>query len=82
MPSDHWIEDMDLFAGVVRRGVEACSTGKWIFFGITPSEPATGYGYIEVAPGADLVNVQPPVPPPRKARASATIARCGGLALH
>lgn len=59
MPSDHWIEDVEIFAGLVRRGADACSTGSWLTFGITPSEPATGYGYIEVAPGAkDLADVQ------------------------
>ena len=75
MPSDHWIEDMDLFAGLVRRGVEACSTGKWLSFGITPSEPATGYGYIEVAPGAkDLVNVQSFTEKPDAATAQGYVA--------
>ena len=33
---------------VVKARRKACSTGKYYIFGITPSEPATGYGYIEV----------------------------------
>ena len=59
MPSDHWIEDVEIFADLVRRGTKACSAGNWLTFGITPSEPTTGYGYIEVAPGAkDLADVE------------------------
>ena len=59
MPSDHWIEDADKFAGLVTRGAEACRTDVWVTFGITPDAPATGYGYIECAPGAaELMDVR------------------------
>lgn len=49
MPSDHWIEDRDGFAAAVARGAEVCAAGRWVTFGITASEPATGYGYIEAS---------------------------------
>ena len=49
MPSDHWIEDTAGFAATVRRGTKICASGRWVTFGITATEPATGYGYIEVA---------------------------------
>ena len=52
MPSDHWIEDIDGFANTVMRGAEICGSGRWVTFGIHAAEPATGYGYIEVA-GSD-----------------------------
>ena len=49
MPSDHWIEDISGFAETVRRASTFCAAGRWVTFGITATEPATGYGYIEVA---------------------------------
>jgi len=47
MPSDHWIEDAARFADLVARGTAVCADGAWLTFGITPTSPATGYGYIE-----------------------------------
>ena len=49
MPSDHWIEDISSFAGTVRCATTICAAGRWVTFGITATEPTTGYGYIEVA---------------------------------
>ena len=49
MPSDHWIEDIAGFVETVRRATTICAAGRWVTFGITATEPATGYGYIEVA---------------------------------
>ena len=49
MPSDHWIEDIAGFAATVHRATTICAAGRWVTFGITATEPATGYGYIEVA---------------------------------
>ena len=47
MPSDHWIEDLDAFTALAKRGAAICQNGVWVTFGITPTRPATGYGYIE-----------------------------------
>ena len=59
MPSDHWIEDLDGFARLVGRGAQACRTDCWLTFGIAPSEPATGYGYIEAEAGtSDIARVK------------------------
>ena len=49
MPSDHWIKDVSGFAETIRRATTICAAGRWVTFGITAIEPATGYGYIEVA---------------------------------
>jgi mannose-1-phosphate guanylyltransferase len=50
LPSDHHV-DGD-FAAAARRGVRvAAETGALVTFGVEPTRPATGYGYIE--PGAD-----------------------------
>lgn len=46
MPSDHVIKDEPGFVAAVRRAAEVAETGKLVLFGITPSGPHTGYGYI------------------------------------
>lgn len=47
LPSDHWIEDTEAFAGVLRRAVEAAREHRAIVtLGVTPTHPATGYGYL------------------------------------
>lgn len=46
MPSDHVIRDVPGFAAAVRKAGEIAATGKLVLFGITPSTPHTGYGYI------------------------------------
>ncbi|WP_045835224.1 mannose-1-phosphate guanylyltransferase/mannose-6-phosphate isomerase [Hyphomicrobium sp. 99] len=54
MPSDHVIEDGAAFAENIRRAAEVAATGKLVLFGIKPTEPHTGYGYIkrgEALPG-------------------------------
>lgn len=47
MPSDHVIGDEKLFAENIRRAAAVAETGKLVLFGITPTEPHTGYGYIK-----------------------------------
>lgn len=46
MPSDHLIKDETQFAEGVRRAAEVAATGRLVLFGIKPTEPHTGYGYI------------------------------------
>ncbi len=47
-PSDHWIEAEEAFANDVVAGFEKCETEDVLCtFGITPSFPNTGFGYIE-----------------------------------
>lgn len=46
-PSDAYIKDNERFAGVLGRAIEAAeTTGHLVTVGITPTFPATGYGYI------------------------------------
>ncbi|MBL8566142.1 MAG: mannose-1-phosphate guanylyltransferase/mannose-6-phosphate isomerase [Hyphomicrobiaceae bacterium] len=52
MPSDHVIQDEARFLEAVRRATEVAATGRLVLFGIVPSEPNTGYGYIRK--GGDL----------------------------
>ncbi|RZL84308.1 MAG: mannose-1-phosphate guanylyltransferase/mannose-6-phosphate isomerase, partial [Variovorax sp.] len=51
-PADHHIPDIALFASTILRGVAAAQAGYLVTFGVTPSFPSTGYGYIE--PGQPL----------------------------
>jgi mannose-1-phosphate guanylyltransferase len=47
MPADHLIRDQRAFADAVARAAEIASTGTLVTFGITPTHPDTGFGYIE-----------------------------------
>jgi len=49
MPSDQLITDQDGFGLAVSAAVASASTGRLVTFGVTPSFPATGYGYIRAA---------------------------------
>lgn len=47
MPSDHVLKDVDAFRRAVAMGADAARKGKLVTFGIVPSAPHTGYGYIK-----------------------------------
>jgi mannose-1-phosphate guanylyltransferase/mannose-1-phosphate guanylyltransferase/mannose-6-phosphate isomerase len=47
MPADHVIKDEQAFADAVAKGCSLAENGKLVTFGITPSAPQTGYGYIK-----------------------------------
>ncbi len=51
LPSDHAVEDVHAFADAVAAGVDAARQGRIVTFGVKPSRPETGYGYLETAPG-------------------------------
>ena len=46
MPSDHFIRDAAAFAAAVRQGAQAAADDLLVSFGIEPTSPHTGYGYI------------------------------------
>ncbi|MGV8839658.1 MAG: mannose-1-phosphate guanylyltransferase/mannose-6-phosphate isomerase [Bauldia sp.] len=52
MPSDHVIADTAAFHAAVAAGAAAAGGGAMVLFGIPPTRPETGYGYIR--PGAPL----------------------------
>lgn len=55
LPSDHLVGEG--FAPAIRRGVAvAASTGRLVTFGVEPTRPETGYGYIETADTPDAVD--------------------------
>jgi mannose-1-phosphate guanylyltransferase/mannose-6-phosphate isomerase len=53
MPADHVIRDVAAFQAAVGKGVEAAEHGKLVTFGIVPTGPETGYGYIKAVPNGD-----------------------------
>lgn len=46
MPSDHIIEDLPSFAQNIKEAMSLANQGSIITFGIPPTSPHTGYGYI------------------------------------
>jgi mannose-1-phosphate guanylyltransferase / mannose-6-phosphate isomerase len=57
LPADHLIRDTNGFAAAVTRATALASGGALTTFGIAPSRPETGYGYIEC--GDPLADGQP-----------------------
>ena len=49
LPADHVIRDVPAFQKAVRVALPAAEQGKLVTFGIVPSSPETGYGYIQRA---------------------------------
>jgi mannose-1-phosphate guanylyltransferase len=70
LTSDHLIGPVDTFANAVRTATAAAhdEAGAIVTFGVVPTYPATGYGYLEVArvvgDEADMIGgeVSPPTP--------------------
>ena len=48
VPSDHLITDTDKFKSTVQKGAELAQKGYIVTFGIQPTYPETGYGYINI----------------------------------
>jgi mannose-1-phosphate guanylyltransferase/mannose-1-phosphate guanylyltransferase/mannose-6-phosphate isomerase len=46
MPSDHLIAEPERFTAAVAKGVPAARAGALVTFGIQPTRPETGFGYI------------------------------------
>jgi mannose-1-phosphate guanylyltransferase/mannose-6-phosphate isomerase len=49
LPSDHVIKDTDAFCKAIEHGRVAALRGDLLTFGIQPTAPETGYGYIRAA---------------------------------
>lgn len=47
MPADHKVNDLAVFQGAVERGIALSLQGHLVTFGIVPTNPETGYGYIQ-----------------------------------
>ncbi|AWM86127.1 mannose-1-phosphate guanylyltransferase/mannose-6-phosphate isomerase [Microvirga sp. 17 mud 1-3] len=48
MPTDHDVPDAGAFHGAVEKGLAAAQEGAFVLFGVAPSGPETGFGYIRL----------------------------------
>lgn len=53
-PCDHMIPDAAAFRAAVEAAVPAAQDGQIVTFGVVPTRPEPGYGYLELAEGVDL----------------------------
>ncbi|ETA50639.1 mannose-1-phosphate guanylyltransferase/mannose-6-phosphate isomerase [Ponticoccus alexandrii] len=62
-PSDHVIADAERFRGAVAAAVPVAREGRIVTFGIRPTRPETGYGWLALSqdPGADFAPVAQPL---------------------
>jgi len=58
LPADHLIRDHEAFAAAVARAARLARDGLLVTFGIGPTQPETGFGYIEC--GEALAGSAPP----------------------
>jgi mannose-1-phosphate guanylyltransferase len=58
VPADHYIADAQGYCGTLEKGIGALPRATGVVFGIRPSRPETGYGYIQVEPpGSDVADL-------------------------
>lgn len=56
-PADHLITDIEEFSKTVKSAIEAASVHESLFtFGIKPTYPATGYGYVQVDKDIEILS--------------------------
>lgn len=59
-PSDHYIPEVNEFLETVELGIQAALSGYIVTFGIQPSYPSTGYGYIQKGDYLDYLSEATP----------------------
>jgi len=57
LPSDHVVRDADAFRAAVRAAMPAADAGALVTFGIVPTAPETGFGYLHADAGEGLRKV-------------------------
>lgn len=73
LPSDHLVSDEAGFRAAVAAAVPAAEAGRLVTFGVLPTAPETGFGYIR-APGAGVRPVEAFVEKPDRAVAEQYLA--------
>ncbi|MFZ5775283.1 MAG: mannose-1-phosphate guanylyltransferase/mannose-6-phosphate isomerase [Thermodesulfobacteriota bacterium] len=58
LPTDHLIDDLDIFRNAVTAAASLANQGLLVSLGVVPSQPHTGYGYLQ--PGQALADTPPP----------------------
>ena len=74
LPSDHAIADAEGFRTAVLAALPAADAGALVTFGIVPSAPETGYGYIKASAGEGVRAVECFVEKPDQAHAEQYLA--------
>lgn len=71
LPADHVIPDKDAFAVAVAHASRAAADGRCVTFGIVPTRPETGFGYIHASDvtGSSVLDVKAFVEKPDADRA-------------
>ncbi len=59
LPSDHVFADVPAFHRAVAVGVKAAEAGGMVTFGIVPTHPETGYGYVKASQPLNPENAVP-----------------------
>ncbi len=57
MASDHYIDNPSAFLDAVDAGYQAAKNGMFVTFGVKPSKPETGFGYVKTGAGAGFDHV-------------------------
>ncbi len=47
LAADHVVQDPAALTGAIRASLPATESGRFVLFGVRPTEPSTGYGYIQ-----------------------------------
>lgn len=58
-PADHVIPDVSEFCATVTAAAKDAALGRIVTFGISPTRPETGYGYLRIADGGDAEAKEP-----------------------
>lgn len=74
LPSDHVVRNEAAFHTAVKQAAVAAESGKLVTFGIVPTAPETGYGYIKAATGEGVRAVDRFVEKPDLATAEQYVA--------
>ena len=48
LPADHILDSQEQFAHAIEIALQLCTEDYLVTFGIAPTRPETGYGYIKV----------------------------------
>ena len=59
LAADHVIADAAAFRATINQAIPAALGGRLVTFGVTPTAPETGYGYIEADPRSDGFGLHP-----------------------
>jgi mannose-1-phosphate guanylyltransferase/mannose-6-phosphate isomerase len=75
LPADHLIQNVDAFAEAVSKALPLAQQGRLVTFGVVPTSPETGYGYIKcgAALDPDLYDLERFVEKPDAATAQAYV---------